>query len=124
MMVKNIANEKLRVQHPTEKHITTVELTEIYDKPEPSKAFSKNVVVFGEGQFRAEAPFVFEPNDLQVVAASFDGYIKDVYVEVGDLVKRDQTVLANLDTAELRLKLAAAKAEKAGYTKLGLSEAK
>lgn len=50
MMVKNIANEKLRVQHPTEKHITTVELTEIYDKPEPSKAFSKNVVVFGEGQ--------------------------------------------------------------------------
>jgi proline racemase/trans-L-3-hydroxyproline dehydratase len=50
MMVKNIANEKFRVQYPTEKHITTVGLTEINDKPEPSKAFSKNVVVFGEGQ--------------------------------------------------------------------------
>jgi len=50
MMVKEAVNEKVKVQHPTEKHITTVELTEIYDKPEPSRPFSKNVMIFGYGQ--------------------------------------------------------------------------
>jgi proline racemase len=50
MMVKKAVNEKLTVQHPTEKHITTLELTEIYDKPESSRPFSKNVVIFGDGQ--------------------------------------------------------------------------
>ncbi|MBW2057605.1 MAG: proline racemase family protein [Deltaproteobacteria bacterium] len=50
MMVKQAVNEKVKIEHPTEKHITTVELTEIYDKPDPSKAFSKNVVIFGDGQ--------------------------------------------------------------------------
>ncbi len=48
--IRKAVNKKLDIQHPTEKHITTVELTEIYDKPDPTKAYSKNVVVFGNGQ--------------------------------------------------------------------------
>ena len=48
--VRKAVNKKLDIQHPTERHITTVELTEIYDKPDPSKPYSKNVVVFGKGQ--------------------------------------------------------------------------
>jgi len=74
-------------------------------------------LIFGKGQFRAEAPFVLEATYQQVVCASFDGYIKGVNVEVGDTVKGNETTLAELDTAELRLQLAAAKAEKAGYLK-------
>lgn len=50
MMIKEAVNEKVRVQHPTERHITTVELTEIYDRPDPSRPFSRNVVIFGQGQ--------------------------------------------------------------------------
>jgi len=50
MMVREAVNEKVEVRHPTEKHINSVELTEIYDKPDPLKAFSRNVVIFGEGQ--------------------------------------------------------------------------
>jgi len=48
--VREAVNKKLDIRHPTEKHITTVELTEIYDKPDPSKPYSKNVVVFGNSQ--------------------------------------------------------------------------
>jgi len=74
-------------------------------------------LIFAKGQFRAEAPFALEATYQQVVCASFDGYIKTVNVEVGDAVKENETILAELDTAELRLQLAAAKAEQAGYLK-------
>jgi biotin carboxyl carrier protein len=74
-------------------------------------------LIFAKGQFRAEAPFALEATYQQVVCASFDGYIKSVNVEVGDSVKGNETILAELDTAELRLQLAAAKAEQAGYRK-------
>jgi len=74
-------------------------------------------LIFAKGQFRAEAPFALEATYQQVVCASFDGYIKSVNVEVGDAVKENETILAELDTAELRLQLAAAKAEQAGYLK-------
>jgi multidrug efflux pump subunit AcrA (membrane-fusion protein) len=74
-------------------------------------------LIFGKGQFRSEAPFVIEATYQQVVCASFDGYIKSVSVEVGDMVEAGQTTLAELDTAELRLQLAAAKADNAGYLK-------
>jgi len=74
-------------------------------------------LIFAKGQFRAEAPFVLEATYQQVVPAPFDGYIKTVEVEVGESVEGNNSVLAALDTAELRLNLAAAKAEKAGYLK-------
>ncbi|UCC96382.1 MAG: HlyD family efflux transporter periplasmic adaptor subunit [Phycisphaerales bacterium] len=74
-------------------------------------------LICGEGEFRAKAPFMLEATYQQVIPAPFDGYIKSVGVEVGDTVEGGTTVLGDLDTAELRLSLAAAKAEKAGYLK-------
>lgn len=72
---------------------------------------------FVKGEYRVESPFVLEATQQQVVPAPFDGYLKTVTVAVGDLVEADKTVLATLDTAELRLRLAAAKAERAAYLK-------
>ena len=74
-------------------------------------------LVFAKGQYKAEASFVLEGTERQVVPAPFDGYIKAVHVEVGDAIAANQTSLAELDTVELRLRLAEAKAEKAGYLK-------
>jgi len=74
-------------------------------------------LIFGKGQFRAKAPFVLEATYQQVVPAPFDGYLRNVEVEIGDLVEGGSSILASLDTAELRLQLAATKAEKAGYIK-------
>lgn len=50
MLVKQAANSTLAVQHPTAQQITTVELVEIYDHPDPCKPWTKNVVIFGNGQ--------------------------------------------------------------------------
>jgi len=74
-------------------------------------------LIFAKGQFRPDAPFVLEATYQQVVPAPFDGYIKSVEVEIGDMVAGGSSVLAGLDTAELRLNLAAAKAERVGYLK-------
>jgi proline racemase/trans-L-3-hydroxyproline dehydratase len=49
MQVKHAINATLRVQHPTVPHITTVELTEIYDQPVPSRPLVRNVVIYGHG---------------------------------------------------------------------------
>jgi multidrug efflux pump subunit AcrA (membrane-fusion protein) len=74
-------------------------------------------LIFAKGQFRPDAPFVLEATYQQVVPAPFDGYIKHVDVEVGDMVEGGSSILGGLDTAELRLSLAAAKAEKVSYLK-------
>ncbi len=74
-------------------------------------------LVFARGDYRAEASFVLEGMERQIVPAPFDGYIKTVNVEVGDSVRAHETSLAELDTAELRLRLAESRAEKAGYLK-------
>ena len=50
MLVKKAINEKIEVRHPIKKHITSVELTEIYEKPDPSSPFSRSVTIFGRGQ--------------------------------------------------------------------------
>ncbi|OHB67301.1 MAG: hypothetical protein A2Y77_11975, partial [Planctomycetes bacterium RBG_13_62_9] len=74
-------------------------------------------LVFARGNYRAEASFVLEGTERQVVPAPFDGYIKTVNVEVSDTIRANETSMAELDTVELRLKLAEAKADKAGYLK-------
>jgi len=74
-------------------------------------------VIFGKGNFRAHAPFVLEATYQQFVPAPFDGYIKSVSVLEGDMVEAGKTTLAKLDTAELMLQLAQAKAEKLGWDK-------
>jgi len=74
-------------------------------------------LVFAKGWYKVKAPFVFEAISQYKIATPFDGFIKSVDVEVGDRIVEGQTVLAELDTAELRLQLASAKAEQAGYLK-------
>ncbi|MHC4396404.1 MAG: HlyD family efflux transporter periplasmic adaptor subunit [Planctomycetota bacterium] len=74
-------------------------------------------LIFAKGQFRPKAPFVLETIEQQVVPAPFDGYLKSVEVEIGQEIQGGTSVLASLDTADMRLQLAAAKAEKAGYLK-------
>jgi multidrug resistance efflux pump len=74
-------------------------------------------LVFARGTYRVEAPFVIEAVEQQVVPAPFDGYLKTVLVEPGSIVRANDDVLATLDTAELRLELAAARAELAGCLK-------
>jgi multidrug efflux pump subunit AcrA (membrane-fusion protein) len=55
---------------------------------------------------RVSAPFVLQPQERQLVVAPFDGYLKAVHVEPGDRVVPGRTLLAELETAELRLQLA------------------
>ncbi len=74
-------------------------------------------LIFARGQFRPDAPFVLETVEQQVIPAPFDGYLKAVMVDVGQTVQKDDSILATLDTAELRLQLAAAQADRAGYLK-------
>ncbi|MFS8541576.1 MAG: proline racemase family protein, partial [Tissierellales bacterium] len=50
LKIRDIINKEIEIQHPTLKHIKTVDLVEIYDEPTNPEATLKNVVVFGEGQ--------------------------------------------------------------------------
>jgi hypothetical protein len=74
-------------------------------------------LIFGKGPYRCESQFVLEATEQQVIPAPFDGYIESIEVEIGNQVEAGKTILGKLDTAELRLKLAEAKAKKAGYDK-------
>ena len=76
-------------------------------------------LIFAKGQFRPDSPFVLETVQQQVIPAPFDGYLKTVEVDIGQTVQENTSVLATLDTAELRLQLATAQADKAGYMKQG-----
>jgi multidrug efflux pump subunit AcrA (membrane-fusion protein) len=84
--------------------------------------------VVGKGTHKVESPFTLEASEKNVVPAPFEGYLKTVALNVngdtpekrklplapGDTVVKDQ-VLATLDDAELRAKLAAAKADRESY---------
>jgi GAF domain-containing protein len=74
-------------------------------------------LILAKGNYRAEASFVLEGTQRQVIPAPFDGYLKVVNVEVSDTIQAGQTSLGELDTAELRLRLAEARADQAGYRK-------
>lgn len=93
----------------------------------PEHAWAKLVAVLAfaailfltlaKGWYRVRSAFVLEAVSQYKIAAPFDGFIKDVGVEVGDRIVENETALAELDTAELRLQWAAAEAERAGYLK-------
>ncbi len=72
---------------------------------------------FVKGTHKIEASFVVEAIEQQIIPTPFEGYLKSVHVEPGDTVEANQTVLATLDTATLRLEKSAAEAEMAGYLK-------
>jgi biotin carboxyl carrier protein len=82
---------------------------------------------FVQGPIRTDATFVVEAQTRQVVPAPFDGYLATVDTEPGDEVIAGKTVLATLDTADLRLEKSAAQAEYAAHMKeseLALREGK
>ena len=60
---------------------------------------------------------MLQATQQQLVPAPFDGYLKSVSASVSDMAEGDKTTLADLETAELRLQLAEAKAERVGYLK-------
>jgi len=74
-------------------------------------------LTLAKGEYRVESPFLFESTVHQVIVAPVDTFIKNVSVAPGDKVEAGKTVLGELDTTELRLKLAALKAEQLGYQK-------
>jgi multidrug resistance efflux pump len=70
-----------------------------------------------KGEYRINTTFALKAQHQQVVVAPFDTFSKSVQVEPGDRVEGGKTILGTLETAELRLKLAALKAEQLGYQK-------
>jgi RND family efflux transporter MFP subunit len=59
-------------------------------------------LVFGQLNYRVEAPFMLKTDDLAYLPAPFDGYIQKVRVKIGDRVKKGDPLLV-LDTRELLL---------------------
>jgi multidrug efflux pump subunit AcrA (membrane-fusion protein) len=74
-------------------------------------------LTWAKGDYRIDASFVFEAPLQQVVVAPFDTFLKSVAVDPGDEVEAGKDILGLLDTSDLRLKLAAVKAEQLGYLK-------
>ncbi len=74
-------------------------------------------LIFAKGDYRADATFVFEATQRQVVPVPFDGFLKSVSVVPGDSVTAGESILAGLDTSDLRLQLAGARAERLAYQK-------
>jgi len=50
VLIRDLVNRKIRVEHPLNKHINRVNLVRIIDEPKSSKAVSRNAVVFGSGE--------------------------------------------------------------------------
>lgn len=50
MELMNIINKEIKVQHPTQAHIKTVDLVEVYGAPKSPDANYQNIVIFGAGQ--------------------------------------------------------------------------
>ncbi|MFO8013284.1 MAG: HlyD family efflux transporter periplasmic adaptor subunit [Phycisphaerae bacterium] len=73
--------------------------------------------IFAKGTYKVEAPFALEPVIQQVVPAPFDGFLEAVHVEPPEPVVGGETVMAELETADLRMQLAEARAERASYLK-------
>ncbi len=67
-------------------------------------------LAFAKGEYKVEAPFVFEAMERRVVPAPYDSELKGVRVKSGQVVKAGE-VLAVLKTRELELQLAQAEAE-------------
>ena len=70
--------------------------------------------VFGQLNYRVEAPFVLASEDVIFVSAPFDGFIEQVPVDVGDLVSPGDLLLT-FDTRDLLLQEATAIANQIRY---------
>jgi multidrug efflux pump subunit AcrA (membrane-fusion protein) len=70
---------------------------------------------FARGTDWVVAPFTLEAVERRIVAAPFDALVAASAVDVGESVVAGETVLAELDTTEHRLRLAAARAERSEH---------
>ncbi|MEM9881446.1 MAG: HlyD family efflux transporter periplasmic adaptor subunit [Planctomycetota bacterium] len=70
-------------------------------------------VTLARGTDHVKSTFVTEAAERQLVTAPFAGYLDAVHVGPGDRVESGSTVLAELDTAEMRLEAARLSAEEA-----------
>ena len=73
-------------------------------------------LIFGKLNYRVEAPFILKTDDLAYLPSPFDGYIDEVRVKVGDLVKKMDPLLS-LDTRELLLEESTAIANQNRYSR-------
>jgi len=71
-------------------------------------------LIFFKWDYRVEATFVLETDDLSYLPAPFDGYIDRVHVRVGDRVDESGSLLS-LDTRELYLEESSALADLSRY---------
>lgn len=69
------------------------------------------------GEYRVDATFVTQPVEQRVVAAPFEGFLQSAYVRPGALLTRDETLMAELETSELRSMLAMRRAEQRSHEK-------
>jgi len=74
-------------------------------------------LLVAQGRYTADASFALEATQRQVVSAPFDGYLKEVFVSPNDDVVAGETVLATFQTADLKLRLARARAERSAHLK-------
>jgi biotin carboxyl carrier protein len=71
-------------------------------------------LIFGQLDYRVEAPFILKTDDLAYLPAPFDGYIQKVHVKIGDRVK-ERDPLLSLDIRELLLEESTAIANQNRY---------
>ena len=64
--------------------------------------------------YHVSAPFMFDSIDQRKLQAPFDGYIEHVYVQPGNTIKKGQLLL-EMDTSDIRSKLANAEADVKRY---------
>lgn len=109
VIVKKAVNEKLKVQHPIEQHINTIQLAAIFEQHEPSQPYSKNLVILGNGQLdrspcgtgsSAIMATLYAKNKLQlgvefttesVIGTTFKGKLVK-QVQVGDFMAVDPII--------------------------------
>lgn len=74
------------------------------------------VMIFGQWNYRVEAPFILQTDDLAYIPSPFDGYIDEVHIQVGDAVAENDPLLT-LDDRELLLEESSALADRTRYTR-------
>ncbi len=72
-------------------------------------------LTFVRGTDRVKADFAIEPTVRRVISAPFDGILAAVHVEPGEPVSAGETVLAELDVAELQQQHLQAQRQRAEY---------
>lgn len=68
-------------------------------------AIALGVLLFGRITYRVEATFIVRTHQQALLPAPFDGYVQNVYAQIGDAVKTG-AVLIQLDDSQLQLERA------------------